>query len=69
MVTLRRLFAIYAIEDLELAHFDIRNTFTETSLDASLSLRISEGVDVKSRNVLKVLRSLYGLKQAARDRN
>lgn len=69
MVTLRAFLAICAVKDLELAHFDIKNAFTEASPDASLFLRAPEGVDVKPGNALKVLRSLYGLKQAARDWN
>lgn len=60
MATFRAFLAICAVEDLELVHFDVKNAFTEAS---------PEGVNVKPGNALKVLRSLYGLKQAARDWN
>ncbi|RKF57445.1 hypothetical protein GcM3_188040 [Golovinomyces cichoracearum] len=69
MATLRAFLAICAVEDLEIAHFDIKNAFTEASPEASLFLRAPEGVDVKPGNALKIIRSLYGLKQAARDWN
>ncbi|KAI1003194.1 hypothetical protein K3495_g5013 [Podosphaera aphanis] len=69
MATLRAFLAICAVEDLELFHFDIKNSFTEASPNAALFLRAPEGVRVKPGRALKVLRSLYGLKQAARDWN
>jgi hypothetical protein len=59
--------AIVAAEDLECHHFDIKNTFTESSLRERIFLSTPAGVPVRHGYVLRVLRSLYGLKQAARD--
>ncbi|RKF57446.1 hypothetical protein GcM3_188026, partial [Golovinomyces cichoracearum] len=62
MESLRSFLAICVVEDLEIAHFEIKNAFTEASSEASLFLRAPEGVDVKPGNALKVIRSIYGLK-------
>ncbi|KAI1007897.1 hypothetical protein K3495_g334 [Podosphaera aphanis] len=73
MATLRAFLAICVAEDLELFHFDIKNAFTEASPEASpdgsLFLRAPEGIQVKPGRGWKVIRSLYGLKRAAQDRN
>jgi len=69
MDTLRLFLATVAAEDLECSHYDIKNAFTESHLKELILLKPPEGVHVKKGHVLKVLRSLYGLKQAARDWN
>ena len=46
---------------------DINNAFTESVLKEKIFIAASEGVDCPRGKVLRVLRSLYGLKQAARD--
>ncbi|KAF7567667.1 hypothetical protein PtrM4_142580 [Pyrenophora tritici-repentis] len=69
MDTLRLFLATVAAEDLECFHYDIKNAFTESHLKELILLKPPEGVHVKKGHVLKVLRSLYGLKQAARDWN
>jgi hypothetical protein len=69
MDTLRLFLATVAAEDLECFHYDIKNAFTESHLKEQILLKPPEGVHVKKGHVLKVLRSLYGLKQAARDWN
>jgi len=69
MDTLRLFLATVAAEDLECFHYDIKNAFTESPLKEQILLKQPEGVHVKKGHVLKVLRSLYGLKQAARDWN
>ena len=69
MDTLRLFLAIVASEDLECYHFDIKNAFTESHLKEEIYLEPAEGVTVKPGYVWKALRSLYGLKQAARDWN
>ncbi|KAI0991844.1 hypothetical protein K3495_g16343, partial [Podosphaera aphanis] len=69
MGTLRAFLAITAVENLELSHFDVKNAFTEASPDELLFLRAPEGINVKPGHALRVKRSLYGLKQAARDWN
>jgi hypothetical protein len=69
MDTLRLFLATVAAEDLECFHYDIKNAFTESHLKEQILLKPPKGVYVKRGHVLKVLRSLYGLKQAARDWN
>lgn len=70
MATLRAFFAIVACEDLLCEHYDIKNAFTESELQHELYLSVPEGVEnVKKGHALRLLRSLYGLKQAARDWN
>jgi Reverse transcriptase (RNA-dependent DNA polymerase)/gag-polypeptide of LTR copia-type len=69
MDTLRLFLAAVAAEDLECAQFDIKNAFTESDLKEKIYLTAPKGVEVKKGCVLQVLRSLYGLKQAARDWN
>jgi hypothetical protein len=59
--------AIAAKNDWELTHMDIKNAFTESPLKEKIYLSPPQGVDVRKGHTLRVLRSLYGLKQAARD--
>ncbi|KAI1513419.1 RVT-2 multi-domain protein [Pyrenophora tritici-repentis] len=66
MDTLRLFMATVAAENLECFHFDIKNAFTESHLKEEIFLKQPQGVEVKKGYVLRVLRSLYGLKQAAR---
>jgi hypothetical protein len=67
MDTLRLFFAIVASEDLECWHFDIKNGFTESELNEKIYFQPPPGIKVQLGYVLQALRSLYGLKQAARD--
>ena len=69
MATLRSFLAIVACEDLECIHIDIKNAFTESELKEELWMKSPQGVKVKKGHALQLLRSLYGLKQAARDWN
>ena len=69
MDTLRIFLAIAAMKDLELIHIDVKNAFTESPLKEKIYLKPPKGVQVTSGYALRVLRSLYGLKQAARDWN
>jgi hypothetical protein len=55
------------MEDLECYAVDVNNAFTELMLKEEIYIAAPLGVDVPLGYVLKVLRSLYGLKQAARD--
>lgn len=65
--TLRMFLAIVALLDLELYQVDINNAFTESRLREDIYIAPPEGVTVAPGRVFKLLRSLYGLKQAARD--
>lgn len=67
MDTLRLFLGIVAKENLECLHFDIKNAFTESKLKETIFFKPPSGINVKPGYVLKALRSLYGLKQAARD--
>lgn len=69
MDTLRLFFALAAAEDLECRQYDIKNAFTESHLKEKIYMAAPEGFGVKRGQVLEILRSLYGLKQAARDWN
>jgi hypothetical protein len=69
MDTLRVLIAIAAKKDLELTHMDIKNAFTKSHLKEQIYLAPPQGVKVKDGYALRVLRSLYRLKQSARDWN
>jgi hypothetical protein len=69
MDTLRLFLAMVATEDLECSQYDIKNAFTESHLKEKIYLEPPKGVEVKRGYVWQALRSLYGLKQAARDWN
>jgi hypothetical protein len=69
MDTLRIFLALVAAENLECNHLDIKNAFTESTLKERIYLSKPAGVPVQEGYVLRVLRSLYGLKQSARDWN
>lgn len=70
MATLRAFFAIVACEDLECRQYDIKNAFTESKLTEELWMKVPQGLQsVKNGAALHLLRSLYGLKQSARDWN
>ncbi len=69
MDTLRIFLAIVAAEDLECHHYDIKNAFTESKLQEKIYLSKPDGVPVRSGHALRILQSLYGLKQSVRDWN
>ena len=69
MDTLRLFLAVVASENLECSQFDIKNAFTESHLKEKIYMSALQGVEVKKGFALRVLRSLYGLKQSARDWN
>ena len=69
MDTLRVFLAIVAAENLECRQYDIKNAFTESKLQEKIYLSKPEGVPVRPGYALRIQRSLYGLKQSARDWN
>lgn len=69
MDTLRMFLATVASEDLECYQWDIKNAFTESKLKETIYLDPPKNLGVKKGLVWQALRSLYGLKQAARDWN
>lgn len=67
--TLRVFMAICAMLDLECHGVDVNNAFTESFLKEVIYMKPPPGVDLPKGQCLKINRSLYGLKQAARDWN
>ena len=65
--TLRVFLAIVTAENLECRQYDVKNVFIEATLKERIYLSTPQGVLVKNGYSLRVLRSLYRLKQAARD--
>jgi hypothetical protein len=59
--------AVIAKKKLECYHVDIKNAYTESHLKEEIYLAPPKGVNVKQGHVLKLLHSLYGLKQASKD--
>ena len=48
---------------------DVNNAFTESTLQEDIFIIPPPGVEIPQGMALKILRSLYSLKQAARDWN
>ncbi|TVY57553.1 Copia protein [Lachnellula suecica] len=67
--TLRIFLAMVAAHNLECRQYDVKNAFTESTLKERIYLSKPLGVPVTEGYALRVLRSLYSLKQAARDWN
>lgn len=67
MDTLRAVLALVAIKDLETGQIDVNNAFTESTLKHLIYMSAPPGLDVKQGEYLRLLQSLYGLKQAAHD--
>lgn len=67
MDTLRLFLATVAAEDRECYQFDIKNAFTESHLRELIYLKPPKDTAIPKGQVWQALRSLYGLKQAARD--
>ena len=65
--TLRLFLIMVALEDLECDQVDVNNAFTESFLKEKIYMKPPPGVDLPPGQCLLILRSLYGLKQAARD--
>jgi hypothetical protein len=67
--TLRIFMAVVAQMDLECHQIDVNNAFTESTLQEEIWMEPPDGMSVLPGQKLRVRRSLYGLKQAARDWN
>jgi hypothetical protein len=68
--SLRLILALSAIEDLELHSVDISSAFLNGDLDEEIYMKQPEGFHEGGPNhVCKLKKSLYGLKQAARQWN
>ena len=64
--TLRALLAMAAIDDLEVDHMDVVTAFLNAPLEEELYLRIPDGFDARPGFVIRLKKSLYGLRQAPR---
>ena len=64
---LRLFLVIVALEDLECHQVNVNNAFTESFLKEVIYMKPPPGVDLSSGQALLIRRSLYELKQAARD--
>ena len=62
-------FALVVKEDLYYKAADIKNAFIASPLKEDVWFKLFEGVNTKKGYAFKGLKSLYGLKQAARDWN
>lgn len=65
---IRTILSLAAQEKLFLNQFDVRAAFLQAELEEDLYLEVPEGVrGVQANKVLKLLRSIYGLKQSSRN--
>jgi len=65
--SLRTLLAVVALKDLECDQVGVNNAFTNAILTHDIYMSPPPGYPINLGRVLKVQKSLYGLKQAARD--
>ena len=62
-----RLLTAMACElDLDLCHFDIEQAFVQSDLEENVSMRLPQGCGSLSGKIVRLNKSLYGLKQASR---
>ena len=52
--------------DLDLCHFDLDQAFVQSDLEENVFLRLPKGCGDLSGKVVRLNKSLYGLKQASR---
>ena len=62
----RLLSAIACELDLDVCHFDVEQAFVQSKLDEDVFLRLPRGCGRLSGKVVRLNKSLYGLKQASR---
>jgi hypothetical protein len=65
--TLRVLFSVAAVEDLEMRHIDIQCAFLNGVIEGDVYVEQPEMFGDGSDNVWKLRKTLYGLKQSARE--
>lgn len=63
--TMRAVLTLVAIKDLKTGQVDVNNTFIESTLKHLIYINAPPGVDIKQGEFLRLLQSLYRLKQAA----
>ena len=66
----RLLMALAAGEKLKCEHFDVKNAFVQSNMDSEIYVESAKGFPTKGKDVLpqvlKLVKSLYGTKQASR---
>ena len=66
----RILLSLAAGQKLKLEHFDVTNAFTQSEIDTEIYVEPPKGFEVKGKDgkpmLLKLVKSLYGTKQASR---
>ena len=63
---MRLLSAIACELDLDVFHFDVEQAFVQSKVDEDVFLRLPRGYGRLSGKVVRLNKSLYGLKQASR---
>ena len=66
MISIRFLAAIACALDWELWHYDVEQAFVQSTLEEDVYIRLPKGCGSLSGRVVKLVRSLYGLRQASR---
>ena len=61
---MRLLSAIACDLDLDVCHFDVEQAFVQSKLDEDVFLRLPKGCGRLSSKIVRLNKSLYGLKQA-----
>lgn len=64
--TIRILLAIGNKFDLEIEHLDVKTAFLNGDLEEEVFMRPPKGIEIEEGKVLKLRKSLYGLKQSPR---
>jgi hypothetical protein len=65
--SLRVLLAIMAVKDLECHQVNVNNAFTKLINSEVIYILPSDSISTLKRIALYIIKSLYGLKQAAKD--
>ena len=60
---------IVTAEDLKYYYYNIKNAFTESEMKKDIYITLLLNITVKKEKILKILYSLYNLKQSACDWN
>ena len=64
--SVRLLVAVACENDLSIRHFDVEQAFVQSELDEDVFMKLPEGCGRLSGKIVKLGKSLYGLRQASR---